>query len=219
MIDNYSDLPLGLYQRILALNDAEEDADLTIVSLLSGLSEDSLLTMPLSEYTKLRDGASFLFFQPLPAVPKPVYHIGGFDLVCTQMRDLTTAQYIDFKEWGKVEGDSTAEWLSVLLVPKGKKYNDGYDIAEVLEAIKTELSVTEASGLLNFFQWGLVTLTRGILTSSDARKMMREFPKEQRKKMKKMARELRALSRSGAGYSRWIMSTNLRAGLSVKYMR
>ena len=43
------------------------------------------------------------------------------------------------------------EFLSVILVPKGHRYNDGYDIIEVQRAIREEMSVSDGVSLAGFF--------------------------------------------------------------------
>lgn len=48
-------------------------------------------------------------------------------------------------------GTMPAEFLSILLVPEGKKYNEGYDLSQAVEDIRNYLSVEDALGLTAFF--------------------------------------------------------------------
>ena len=61
---------------------------------------------------------------------------------------LTTAQYIDFQSYSK--DSDYSKMLSVFLVPKGKKYGEGYDALEVINDVST-MPVGEVLGLMGFF--------------------------------------------------------------------
>lgn len=165
MIRDYEHLPLGIYYKILAMRD-DIDNSPAIVALLAGKTEDEVMRMPLAEYAILRDYAAFLFHTPKAARVRPSYTCGAFTLKPSDLEHLTTAQYIDFKEWARMDGDHTVELLSVLLVPRGKTYGEGYDVADVIEAIRGDMCVTDAAALRGFFVSRLARLTRVSLTFS-----------------------------------------------------
>ena len=214
MIKDYEHLPLGKYEQILALRD-DADNSLAIVGILSGLTEDALLHLPLHEYAELRDAAAFLFYQPDAAELRKEYKVGAFTLIPTEPKDITTAQYIDFKEWCKADGD-TAALLTCLLVPKGAKdYNEGYDWEAVRDALNEELPVTEAVTLRNFFTARLVELMNDSLTSS-LKMASKLTDKEQRKKMRKEIREMRSLI-SGVGCGKWMRLQSCAAALGPMF--
>ena len=58
-----------------------------------------------------------------------------------------------------------AELLSCLLVPVGCRYNEGYDILEVQQALKDNLSVTDALSLSAFFLTKFKNLIKDSLNS------------------------------------------------------
>ena len=58
------------------------------------------------------------------------------------------------------------EVLSCFLVPKGKKYNEDYDIVEVHKAIREHLSIPHCLALSGFFLTKFVSLMRGMLIFS-----------------------------------------------------
>lgn len=66
--------------------------------------------------------------------------------------ELTTAQFFDLQN--VLRGGSTIERygkiLSLCLVPKGKKYGEGYDVAEVEKAVQG-MSVVDAFEIVRFF--------------------------------------------------------------------
>lgn len=156
MIDNYKDLKVGRYLDILeACKDRgdELETQVSFIAALSGKTEDEILNMPITEYAALARSASFLSQAPeLPEKPAKVYEAGGFRLVPTiDAEKMTTAQYIDFQTFAKCKESRVIEILSCMLVPEGKRYNDGYDILEVQAAIRDHMSVADAMGAYAFF--------------------------------------------------------------------
>lgn len=219
MITDYEHLTIGKFIELgEAVQAEEQDNDLRIVAILSGLTEEELLHLPLTEYGKLRDGAAFLFFQPPKVKPRRVYDIGGerYEAVL-DFRKVNTAQYIDFKEIAAQEGDHRVDVLSIILVPEGKAYPD-YDVYAVREKIREQFPVLDAIALLDFFAERLGTLTADTLTYSEwlTRKMK---DKEKAEDLRRRIAEVRTLIDGGDGLGRWMRSVNSRAVLGVRYMR
>lgn len=175
-IDNYRDLPIGKYEEIVRLCEqdmTDVDRRVAIVAILSGLTEDEVLNLPLDQFSDFSARSRFIERECpenlIPGVARS-YAIGGFVLIpTTDIRKITTAQYIDFQTFSQDRENKTVELLSCLLVPRGCDYNDGYDIMDVQQAIRDEMSVAECLALLAFFfkQW-LISI-RNILYSSGRR--------------------------------------------------
>lgn len=171
IIDSYAALPVGLWLQVLAVNaDAareEIDKQVGTIALLSGLSEREVLALPLADYRALASRTEFLASSPerLPRAASS-YTAGRFVLVpALDLRKITTAQYVDFQTFVKEGDDRIVEILSVALVPKGAGYNDGsYDVAEVQDAIREDISVEQALSLSAFFFSKLARSIRSSLT-------------------------------------------------------
>lgn len=156
-IDSYGRLPLGTYWRILQICKDEGRDDLSrqvgIVSLLSGLTEDEVLDLPLSDYSDMAGRSRFL--ETAPATdgrPCKSYRVDGWTLVpVADARRMTAAQYIDFQSFAKQGAEGVPGLLSCLLVPEGRRYGDGYDPAEIQTAIRDHMPVTDALLLQAFF--------------------------------------------------------------------
>ena len=161
IIDNYRDLPLGKYEELVRLcreemNDV--DRKVAIIAVLTGLTEDEVLRLPLTTFTDYSAKSRFIENECpdnlIPAVAKS-YPYGGFNLVpANDIRKITAAQFIDFQTFSEDKQNKVPELLSCLLVPKGQEYNEGYDIMEVHAALREEMSVAEALALLAFFSKG-----------------------------------------------------------------
>lgn len=157
IIDNYRNLPVGKYLEICDLARDENVDPLTqqvkTISILTGLTEDEILALPIMEYKELAGKTKFLEkdYDGKLQIAKS-YGLNGMELI--PVKDITkinVAQYVDFQTFSK-EGDKyIVESLSTLLIPKGKKYNEGYEISDVHKAIRENLSVADVLSLSAFF--------------------------------------------------------------------
>lgn len=157
IIDNYTKLPLGKYMDILAVSRDETleelDKQVRILSILSGLSEEEVLHLPIGDYKEMVIASRFLEDADYTRhrIAKK-YSIGGWDLIpVTDYRKIETCQYVDFQTFVADMENRMVELVSVLLVPKGHRYNEGYDILEVQKAIRDNMSVSDGVTLVAFF--------------------------------------------------------------------
>jgi hypothetical protein len=157
IIDNYNKLTLGKYMEIqeVSRNDSLEDIDkqVQILSILTGVAEEEILHLPIQDYKELVVKSGFLDPENInyhPVAKK--YILGKFELIpCRDFRKIETCQYIDFQTYAPDLDKYLVEFLSVILVPKGHRYNEGYDILEVQKAIREEMSVSDGVSLAGFF--------------------------------------------------------------------
>ena len=207
IIDNYRKLPIGKYNEIVKLCETEMDEvdrKVSIVAILTGLTEDEVLALPLTDFTECCAKAKFIDLPCpetlIPSVSKS-YPVGEFNLVpVTDMRKVTTAQYIDFLSFSKDKEHNIVEMLSCFLVPKGMDYNEGYDILDVHNAIKEEMSVAEVLAVLAFF-FGSWTRSLHSTLSYSERMARRVKDKGKRQMMMERIAELRSTI-SGGGSPR-----------------
>lgn len=203
IIDNYRSLPIGDYQDIIAVcrdESLEElDRQVKIVSILTGVDEDTILNLPIQDFKYLTSRIGFLEDIPTRVTRlAESYKIGSFELVpVMDMRKVTTAQYIDFQTFHQAGFEEHfVEIISCLLVPKGKKYNQDYDIIEVQDAIRKDLNVYDAASLYAFFIVSCRESMKDMLTFSlqEAQKIQ---DKEKRERMVSQIREQLTLLETG----------------------
>lgn len=157
IIDSYNKLSLGKYIEIqeVTRNESLEDIDkqVQILSILTGIAEEEILHLPIQEYKELVVKSGFLDPEGINYHPiAKKYLVGKYELVpVTDFRKLETAQFIDFQTYAPDLDKYLIEFLSVILVPKGHRYNEGYDIMEVQQAIREEMSVSDGISLSAFF--------------------------------------------------------------------
>lgn len=157
IIDNYNKLTIGRYMEIQAISKDESleeiDKQVQILSVLTGEAEEELLHLPITEYKELVARSAFLNPENInyhPVAKK--YIVGGFELFPVRdFRKLEACQYIDFQTYAPDLDNHLVEFLSVILVPKEHRYNEGYDILDVQKAIREEMSVSDGISVAAFF--------------------------------------------------------------------
>lgn len=201
MITNYEALDLGRYMkidRILRTPAEEIDKQVRIVAILSDKTEKEVLTMPLAEYTALAVKASFLGTKcPHKEMDGSPVEVGGMHLVPTSdFTKITTAQYVDFQTFARDFPSTIPELLSCFLIPDGKDYNEGYEIADVQKAVR-EMTLPEALGLTAFFFKRYNASIADSLTSLEKEARRNPKMKEEMMRIRKMAET--ALQTIGVG--------------------
>lgn len=204
MITTYQDLPVGVMLKLAALDDRHFEDDLerqvAIIAILSGETEDAVLSLPLDEYTRRVVASRFLDGDFPQRLPQRSYKVGPFELVPVRdMRKVTTAQFVDFKTFadqgsGTAFTSKTVEMLSCMLVPKGHTYCEGYDPLDVQAAIRDHLRADDAVALSAFFLASWMKSSKRILISS-RREARRLKSRQTLEKIRTLLATRRALTR------------------------
>lgn len=228
MITNYRDMTLGMYLEIMAISERMEnpfDRNPEILSILTGVQVEDLMALPIPEFGMLMRRAGFLLKPPQPGKTRKTYAVASFELEpVTDFRKITTSQYVDFQTFlaQKSEDGSMVEILSVMLVPKGRKYCDGYDALELQKAIREKMSVEDAVSLYGFFSRRFDSLIRDSLTY--CLKLAKRLPDpDQRKELTDRAETLKrmtetmAITGSGVGSIVWTRFQRLSAVLGMRF--
>lgn len=204
MIDNYNDLTIGKYMEVKAILDGEVIDEYTtniqLVAVLNDMTEDEVVNLGLVEYRKLNEKLVFLTEMPVQKMVADKYRIGGYELdTMLNVDAMTVSQYIDYQTFVKDTDKYLVEMLSIFLIPKGCKYNEGYDILDVQRAIRDNLSIVDAMALSAFFLLWFRSLTKVTLTSLTKRlkKMKKQMKNPQ--EIQKMEEAIANLERSGVG--------------------
>ena len=188
---NWNQITISDYMSFLDISKREDavDVEIGIVALLCDCDEEEILALPIPEYQRLRRHAQFMgkFPEISGKSPKSIT-IGDFKYdVITDMTKLTTAQYIDFQTYLKMDIEKfLPNMLSIFIVPKGCKYgDDDYNIDDLANDIKEHLPIITAFEMCSFFQIAFLSLIKGTLTSleSKMKKGLRKAKTEEEKKM------------------------------------
>lgn len=172
--DKWSDITIAEYERIVDIikgTDDEIERLTGVISVLSGVDEDEIEGMPIAEIARIGQKLDFLnsFDFNKNATYKSLV-IDGETLVLA-VKDMSVAQYVDFQATWSAETKDLARIISICYVPKGKKYNQDYDIEELIKKIRNNVSIDKANsigffllkklnGLTNFTVRFLVAVSR-----------------------------------------------------------
>ena len=151
------------------LMDQETDAvdkNVRLVALMYDMSEEDAYNEELNSFSNLLDGIGWLGKNPdIPEVA-PAYNINGRTyIVNLNPQKVTTAQYIDFKGIDINQPSNIPDALSVIMVPSGHTYNDGYDMEQVKKDIYECLRIPHALAITRFFFQQYKRLTLNSLQS------------------------------------------------------
>lgn len=154
-MSTWKDITIEKYDRIARLqseNLGEVDLIAAVIAVLDGVTVKTVEEMPYATLLLKSRGLRFLNSNPLPSIVRKSYTLNGKKYIPTlNPAELTTAQYIDFQVRAVDAPDDLAGLLSVLLIPEGFKYNDGYSSDDVREAIYKYMPIEDAMGLSAFF--------------------------------------------------------------------
>ena len=204
IIDNYRDLPIGMYLEICEI-DRRKDIDelhkqVCIISTLTGVAEEDIYNLSIEEYRTLAAKTQYLA-KPYEGeiLTAKNYFCGEFNLIPVEdYRKITTAQYIDFQTFAKGPENNIVEILSTMLIPKGKKYNQGYDVLDVQKAIREQMSVVDALSLLAFFFVQYNQSIKDSLTFCKEEAMKLRDPEKKKRTLRKIQKQ-EALLTNGVG--------------------
>lgn len=202
MIKSYKELTIDKYLQIKQLLQVDEEdinKQVTLLSILSDLDEEEILNLKLDDYKQLNQQTDFLLEQPKATKIATTYKLGNYILEpMVNMKDVTTSQYIDFQTFIKDQDKYLVELLSIILVPKGKKYAQDYDIYDVQNVIRENLNIEDALGLTAFF----LTLFNSLIQTMQTyciRKMKKMMKKMKGEEKKKMQEQIILLEQNGVG--------------------
>lgn len=186
------------------------DRSIEICALLSDnpdKTRDTLLSMGLDELATELSKVQFIINKYKAKAPETEYTIAG-DKYTVQLniRQMTAAQYIDFQNFYKDYQKNFKYIFLCFLIPKGKKYNEGYDLIELADKLYDKIPITVINDIMVFFCNLLAALTVSTLISSirEMKKMLKKekdpVKKYQLRKMIVQSRKTVSLVQNGTGF-------------------
>lgn len=162
----WNDLSVRQFMEISNVHNKEEEDDFyDYLAIIHNTTKDDIMSRNYHEVIDMMRELRFLTKEPKKGLrPRKSYNINGTEYeVLLDPNDMTTAQYIDFQMIDSDYENHIADILSIMLIPKGKKYNEGYKIEEAKEEIYNYLGVEDALTLANFFSFWSSVFTRLML--------------------------------------------------------
>jgi hypothetical protein len=179
---------------------------IAILSVLCDVDEDRIAELTTNEFSILVNKIEFLNTTPKKNIINKLKINGNEYEVFLSVADMTMNQYIDFQTLYKDREKNFKQLLAIFILPKGKKYCEGYDIKDVINDIG-DMPISDANNIMFFFAIAFRSLTKTMLTYST--KMMKKLMKKTKNKERVMKiqeiidkiEEAQNLVKNGGGYT------------------
>ena len=148
----WKDITLRQFNKIQdLLQEIDEYTTLNIIDVIYDVDSSDMPAMEvMNKYAHSLDFLTTTI--PTNEKLKDVYTINqreyNSNINLTQM---TTAQFVDYQNYAKLNPVDISKCLSVFIIPKGHTYNDGYDLQQVQDDIK-DLDMVTINTLAFFFK-------------------------------------------------------------------
>lgn len=131
------DVTLFQFERLQEALKIEDDTEKTL-AVAEAILGDEVCNLPLKEFNEATKQLDFLKEEvPTKNHPPKNLEINGRKYVMDcLLGNVSTAQYVDYMNHCKGENPDVSKMLSVFIIPEGHKYNDGYDMLQVMNDIK-----------------------------------------------------------------------------------
>lgn len=130
----------------------QEEKMVGLAAVVEGVSEDTILNMPLPKVQPVFARVRGLDSLPPRSKARRQYQVGGWSLRVSEAQDMSVAQWIDFQNYYREDFEKhLKDILSVALVPLGKTYNEGYDMGK-LKGDLGGMRIGDALAVCFFFQ-------------------------------------------------------------------
>lgn len=151
-INEYYDLKEKLSDESLTPYEQE----IAKIAFVNNMTEDEAWSLPINEFRNLQVEALWLneFKINEKAKFKSIEINKDKYLINTNLQDFTVAQYIDFQTFysqRRTNERILGNILACFIIPKGKKYAEGYDITQLVNIINDNVDIMTANEILFFF--------------------------------------------------------------------
>lgn len=148
----WDDISLKTYNELQhIISDNSEQID-KVAKAIKAIYDVNMDEIPMFEALQMQNNiVELLNTKPNGQTLQKSYKVGKYECVPTSFDKMTMSQFMDYQEIVKQGDDHLIDIISICLVPKGQKYNNGqYDLDELKEEIGN-LPSTIAPTLISFF--------------------------------------------------------------------
>lgn len=157
---SWKDINLKEYKKIVEIVNRELDSDLekdiAILAVLLNVSEDSLYNLNVTELKRLLEQMSWIreekytYSNKIKKMKKLI--IDGKEYVVNpDINSFTVSQYLDFQNFWDKRNERMGNLLAVFIIPKGCRYNEGYDVIELADRLEEVFSLDDWNDVCFFF--------------------------------------------------------------------
>lgn len=126
------------------------------IAVLSGEDPEKVGSLSIAQFNDLASHLDFLKEKPKKRIAHGAIEVNGKKFkACLDLSMLSVSQYFDFSSaigaFNKTRDlEDLCSVFSVFIIPEGHEYNDGYDMSQVQQEMKS-LKVEEALAVMDFF--------------------------------------------------------------------
>ena len=186
-LKDWKDITVAQFYKIKDIIEGPQDDYMTL-NLLDIIYDIDSSNMPISELNKYNGALEFINTE-IPLVKlEEKYEINGIIYMTGyNLSKISAAQFIDYNNYTGT--NKYEDYLSVVFIPEGHQYNDGYDIEQVKKDL-LNLPITVVRSLVFFYTLQCTKLQNSFLSylKKDLRKMKME--KEKRKEIEELIDKL-----------------------------
>ena len=199
---SWKDINLKEYKKIVEINNRELDSvlekNISVLAVLLGVSEDVLYGIGIAELKSLLKDVEWInkeeytYTNKIKNLDKLV--IDGIEYtVNADINKFTVAQYLDFQTFWDKRNEYMGNLLAVFIIPKGHKYNEGYDVIELADRLEEVFSLDDWNDVCFFFlnNWLISTKASLLYSVWELNKMIwKTKNKNEKEEMKKIRKQL-----------------------------
>lgn len=162
----WDDVPIKIYKEITQIVEGElgeTEKAVALIAALCGVPEDEVWALSLPEVGSLSRQTAWVWSFDYNKDKKPhkLRVAGGEYVVNYDVSKMSIAAYVDFQTYFKNRDKFMGALLTTFVIPKGHKYADDYDVAELAKIFEAEIPITTYNTLLYFFVLTSLNSIRG----------------------------------------------------------
>lgn len=189
---SWKDITLKEYKKIVEVNkrelDSDMEKDIAVLAILLGIDEQEVYNFNITELKSLLNQMKWVKTTPYTYSDKmkkiKKLNIDGVEYnVEIDINKFTVAQYLDFQNFWDKRNELMGNLLAVFIIPKGHKYNEGYDTIALADRLEEVFSLDDWNNVCFFFLKNWWNLTKASLLYS-AWIMKKTIRKEKNKEKK-----------------------------------
>lgn len=201
---SWRDISINEYYQLKEISDdtsmEEYEKEVAIIAFLYNMTDDEVWSLNINDFNKLQVEKTWIYdfdFDKKKNFKKIEIKGNKYD-VNIDIQKMNVAQYIDFQTyWSQRDNmkNIIGNLLSIFIIPKGKKYNEGYDINEVIADIKDNIDIMTAQEILFFFLSSYLISIQIILNYLKWKIKRMKRKEKNKEEMEKLEKEVKRLEK------------------------
>lgn len=169
----WNEVPIKVYKEIRAIVEDESleatERSVALLAALCGVDDNEIWALSLPEISQMSTEIGWLNSTDFDKGRKPhKLRISNRDYVVNyEVQKMSIAAYVDFQNYFKDRDNNMGALLTTFVIPKGCRYAEGYDPAELAKTFEAEVPIATYNTLLYFFVLTSLRSIRAMLIYSE----------------------------------------------------